>query len=77
MLENVSSYLRCADDQLEEWQFLRPSELERLRAALLDVNNVCVGARSHGFDAWAFISSLPKRRIPSTLDGGTAITATT
>ena len=30
---------------------------------LLDVNNVYVSARNHGFDAWEFISSLPKQRV--------------
>ncbi|WP_457978945.1 DUF692 domain-containing protein [Ectopseudomonas composti] len=63
VLENVSSYLRCADDQFSEWQFLAAlSELSGCEL-LLDVNNVYVSARNHGFDAWAFISSLPKQRI--------------
>ncbi|WP_457787131.1 MNIO family bufferin maturase, partial [Pseudomonas sp. PL-6] len=63
VLENVSSYLRCADDQFSEWQFL--SALCELSGCelLLDVNNVYVSARNHGFDAWTFISSLPKQRI--------------
>ena len=63
VLENVSSYLRCADDQFSEWQFLAAlSELSGCEL-LLDVNNVYVSARNHGFDAWEFISSLPKQRI--------------
>lgn len=63
VLENVSSYLRCADDQFSEWQFLTAlSELSGCEL-LLDVNNVYVSARNHGFDAWVFISSLPKQRI--------------
>jgi uncharacterized protein len=63
VLENVSSYLRCADDQFSEWQFLASlSELSGCEL-LLDVNNVYVSARNHGFDAWTFISSLPKQRI--------------
>lgn len=63
VLENVSSYLRCADDQFSEWQFLAAlSELSGCEL-LLDVNNVYVSARNHGFDAWEFISSLPKQRV--------------
>ncbi|MCZ4323775.1 DUF692 domain-containing protein [Pseudomonas anguilliseptica] len=63
VLENVSSYLRCADDQFSEWQFLAAlSELSGCEL-LLDVNNVYVSARNHGFDAWEFINSLPKQRI--------------
>lgn len=63
VLENVSSYLRCADDQFSEWQFL--SALSELSGCelLLDVNNVYVSARNHGFDPWEFISSLPQQRI--------------
>ena len=56
-------YLRSADDQFSEWQFLAAlSELSGCEL-LLDVNNVYVSARNHGFDAWEFISSLPKQRI--------------
>lgn len=63
VLENVSSYLRCADDQFSEWQFLAAlSDLSGCEL-LLDVNNVYVSARNHSFDAWEFISSLPKQRV--------------
>lgn len=63
VLENVSSYVRCADDQFSEWQFLAAlCELSGCEL-LLDVNNVYVSARNHGFDAWEFISSLPQQRI--------------
>jgi hypothetical protein len=63
VLENVSSYLRSADDQFSEWQFLAAlSELSGCEL-LLDVNNVYVSARNHGFDPWEFISGLPAERI--------------
>lgn len=59
VLENVSSYLRTANDQFSEWEFLaRLCELSGCEL-LLDVNNVYVSARNHGFDPWQFISSLP------------------
>ncbi|MEW6463420.1 DUF692 domain-containing protein [Ectopseudomonas khazarica] len=63
VLENVSSYLRCADDQMSEWQFL--SALCELSGCelLLDINNVYVSARNHGFEPWDFISALPTERI--------------
>ncbi|UTW05888.1 MNIO family bufferin maturase [Pseudomonas benzenivorans] len=63
VLENVSSYLRSADDQFSEWQFL--AALTELTGCelLLDVNNVYVSARNHGFDPWDFISGLPAERI--------------
>jgi hypothetical protein len=63
VLENVSSYLRSADDQFSEWQFLAAlSELSGCEL-LLDVNNVYVSARNHGFEPWDFISGLPAQRI--------------
>ena len=63
VLENVSSYLRCAADEFSEWEYLaRLSELTGCEL-LLDVNNVYVSARNHGFDPWRFISSLPAQRI--------------
>ena len=63
VLENVSSYLRTASDEFSEWEFLaRLSELSGCEL-LLDVNNVYVSARNHGFDPWQFISALPAQRI--------------
>ena len=63
VLENVSSYLRTANDQFSEWEFIAAlSELSGCEL-LLDVNNVYVSARNHGFDAWDFIRALPAPRI--------------
>jgi len=63
VLENVSSYLRTASDEFSEWEFIaRLSELSGCEL-LLDVNNVYVSARNHGFDPWQFISALPAQRI--------------
>lgn len=63
VLENVSSYLRCAGDQFTEWQFLAAlCELTGCEL-LLDINNVYVSARNHGFEPWDFISGLPAQRV--------------
>jgi uncharacterized protein (UPF0276 family) len=63
VLENVSSYVRFAGDEFSEWEYLaKLSELTGCEL-LLDVNNVYVSARNHGFDPWRFISSLPAQRI--------------
>lgn len=63
VLENVSSYLRTVADEFTEWQFLTAlSELSGCEL-LLDVNNVYVSSRNHGFDPWAFIQALPPTRI--------------
>lgn len=63
VLENVSSYVRTANSDFSEWQFLAAlSELSGCEL-LLDVNNVYVSARNHGFEPWGFIGALPPTRI--------------
>ena len=63
VLENVSSYLQFADDELAEHDFL--AELARRADCwlLLDVNNVHVSSVNHGFDAHAYIDALPAERV--------------
>ncbi|WP_456020654.1 MNIO family bufferin maturase [Pseudomonas protegens] len=63
VLENVSSYVRAASDDFTEWEFL--ALLSRVSGCelLLDVNNVYVSSRNHGFDPWTFISSLPGDKV--------------
>jgi uncharacterized protein (UPF0276 family) len=62
-LENVSSYLSFTHSTMTEWDFL--SELARRAdcSILLDVNNVYVSARNHGFDPIAFIDAIPADRV--------------
>ena len=62
-LENVSSYLRFASDELDEAAFLSAIVAESGCALLLDVNNVYVNAHNHGFDAFAFIDTLPRDAV--------------
>jgi hypothetical protein len=63
VLENVSSYVAFAGDEMTEWQFVD----ELLRRAdcelLLDVNNVHVSAVNHGFDARTYIDAMPADRV--------------
>ena len=63
VLENVSSYVRSKVDEFTEWEFL--NALAHLSGCqlLLDVNNVYVSSRNHGFDAWTFIRNLPPESI--------------
>ncbi|MCB1914156.1 MAG: DUF692 domain-containing protein [Rhodocyclaceae bacterium] len=59
VLENVSSYVAYAADEMSEWDFV--AELVRRAGCrlLLDVNNVYVSARNHGFDPRRFIDAVP------------------
>jgi uncharacterized protein (UPF0276 family) len=63
VLENVSSYVAWAQDEMSEADFI----VELLSVAdcelLLDVNNVHVSAHNHGFDARAFIKQIPAERV--------------
>ncbi len=63
LIENVSSYVAFEESTMPEWEFLC-TVLDRADAGmLLDVNNVFVSAHNHGFDACAFIDSVPAERI--------------
>lgn len=63
VLENVSSYLRFAADEMSEAEFV--AELLRRSGCqlLLDVNNVYVSSRNHGFDPHAYIDRLPAGQV--------------
>jgi uncharacterized protein (UPF0276 family) len=63
VLENVSSYVRAAADDFTEWEFLGALSQATGCELLLDVNNVYVSSRNHGFDPWTFIQSLPIDKI--------------
>jgi uncharacterized protein (UPF0276 family) len=63
VLENVSSYVAYADSALSEWEFLAEVSQRTGCRLLLDVNNVYVSSRNHGFDARAFIDGVPTARI--------------
>ncbi|MFW5925946.1 MAG: DUF692 domain-containing protein [Myxococcota bacterium] len=61
-VENVSYYAPCGD-AAEEPDFL-VEVLERADAKLLlDVNNVYVNARNHGFDPRTYIDRIPPERV--------------
>jgi uncharacterized protein len=59
VLENVSSYVQFAADEMGEAEFIATLVRESGCRLLLDVNNVYVSHRNHGFDAHAFIDALP------------------
>ncbi|MBB3119474.1 MNIO family bufferin maturase [Pseudoduganella violacea] len=63
LLENVSTYVRFADDAMSEAQFL--AELVRRTGCglLLDVNNLYVNQINHGEDALAAMAALPAGSI--------------
>lgn len=58
VLENISTYATLAPKQMEEWTFI--VEVVRGTGArlLLDVNNVYVNARNHGYDPRVFLDAI-------------------
>ncbi len=63
VLENPSSYLTFTTSSMSEHEFLVRLCEEADCGLLLDVNNVYVSARNHGFDAEAYIDAIPAERI--------------
>jgi len=59
LLENVSSYLQYTVSELAEWDFLAALVRESGCALLLDLNNVFVSSRNHGFDPIEFLEVIP------------------
>jgi uncharacterized protein (UPF0276 family) len=62
-VENISWYAHPGPQELDEATFLRELVLGADLGLLLDVNNVYVNAKNHGFDAWEFLAALPLERV--------------
>lgn len=63
LIENVSSYVAFAASEMSEWEFLDQVMRRTGCGILLDVNNVYVSARNHGFSAEAYVDAIPADRI--------------
>ncbi|MCJ8321699.1 MAG: DUF692 domain-containing protein [Colwellia sp.] len=63
LVENPSSYLAFVDSTMLEWDFL--ANLSKITGCglLLDVNNIFVSAHNHGFDALAYLESIPVEAV--------------
>jgi hypothetical protein len=63
LIENVSSYLQFATAQMTEWEFLQALADRSGCGLLLDVNNVYVSSRNHGFEAREYIAHIDARHV--------------
>ncbi|HEY2774775.1 MAG TPA: DUF692 domain-containing protein [Candidatus Binatia bacterium] len=63
VLENVSSYLTWSASTMREEEFLAEVSRRSGCAVLLDVNNVYVSARNHGFDARSYLDAIPAASV--------------
>jgi uncharacterized protein (UPF0276 family) len=62
-LENPSTYAEFASSPMREWEFLARMAEQADCAILLDVNNVYVSARNHGFDPKVYLDAIPFDRV--------------
>jgi uncharacterized protein (UPF0276 family) len=63
LLENVSSYVAFAADEMNEWEFVAELLQRADCELLLDVNNVYVSSVNHRFDARRYIDAMPRGRV--------------
>lgn len=63
VLENPSTYLAFSHSTLTEQEFIRRLADDSDCALLLDVNNVYVSSRNHGFDPREYLDQMPWSRV--------------
>jgi len=63
VLENVSSYVAYRHSALSEWEFLAEVARRSGCGILLDINNIYVSARNHGFDPLAYLKGVPPEQV--------------
>lgn len=74
LMENVSSYLQFPGAEMPEWEFM--VELARRAGCglLLDINNIYVNARNHGFDPGGYLRAIPPALVGQMHLAGHAVT---
>lgn len=63
LIENVSSYISYAESRMTEWEFYSEVVERADCLMLLDVNNIYVSSRNHGFDAEAYLNAINPARV--------------
>lgn len=63
MFENPSTYLSFQTSTMNEWTFLNEMSKRTDCGLLIDVNNIYVSARNHGFDPIEYVDSLHHNAI--------------
>jgi len=63
LVENVSSYVQPGPVEMPEWEFMTQLAERAGCLILLDVNNIYVSSRNHGFDALDYIRAIPVAQV--------------
>jgi len=59
LVENPSTYVRFGNSIIPEWEFMAAVAKRTGCGILCDVNNICVSAHNHGWDAATYLAALP------------------
>ncbi|ADI38409.1 UPF0276 protein Anae109_1558 [Waddlia chondrophila 2032/99] len=62
-LENLSSYVSYQIDEMPEWEFYTRIAEKSDTFFMLDVNNIYVSSRNHGFDPREYFNNIPLDRV--------------
>lgn len=62
-LENLSSYVSFKADEMPEWDFYTAVVEKADIYMMLDVNNIYVSSRNHGFDPETYYNNIPLERV--------------
>lgn len=62
-LENLSSYVAFKQDEMTEWDFYGEIVERADIYMMLDVNNIYVSSRNHGFDPRTYYQNVPLDRV--------------
>lgn len=62
-LENLSSYVAYKSDEMTEWEFYTAVVEKANIYMMLDVNNIYVSSRNHGFDPSLYYNNIPLDRV--------------
>jgi len=63
LLENVSSYVTYKHSEMAEWEFYSQIVEQSDCLMLLDINNIYVSSRNHGFDVMDYVRGVPVHRV--------------
>lgn len=62
-LENLSSYVAYNKDEMPEWEFYSAVVEKANIGMMLDVNNIYVSSRNHGFNPKDYYENIPLERV--------------
>lgn len=62
-LENLSSYVAYTNDEMPEWEFYSAVVEKADIYMMLDVNNIYVSSRNHGFAPRQYYNNIPLHRV--------------